>query len=261
MATASTAYGAEFFAQQTPSSEQAARGMLPLVMELLEPVSIVDVGCGSGAWLAQAAELGIHDYLGVDGHTPASALRIEAERFMSHDLTTALRLERRFDLVVCLEVAEHLPRGAADILVESLVRLGPAVLFSAAVPHQSGERHLNEQWPDYWVERFSAHDFVAVDAIRPRIWSDPSVAWWYRQNTLLFCEEQLVAREQGLRDARDATRDRQLTVVHPDLYGWMTHQRDVLAEEVARFPSLREVLAMLPRASRNSLMRRLLRKS
>ena len=182
---------------------------------------------------------------------------VVAQRFFRHDLSTPLRLDRRFDLVLSLEVAEHLPEDAAATFVESLTRLGPAVLFSAAVPDQSGERHLNEQWPDYWVERFAAHGLVAVDAVRPRIWHDASVAWWYRQNALLFCDQELLARVEPLRTAHEATRAGQLSVVHPVLYGWMAHQRDRLAEEVARQPSLRESLSLTSRAAGNAIGRRL----
>jgi SAM-dependent methyltransferase len=249
-------YGPEFFAEVDTTAEGSAQRILPLVVDPLAPRSVVDVGCGSGAWLVEAARLGIDDYLGVDGYTPTGSLRIPAERFLIHDLTVPLDLERRFDLVVCLEVAEHLPHTAADVLVESLARLGPAVLFSAAVPHQSGDNHVNEQWPEYWAQRFEANGFTVVDAIRPLIWRDPGVAWWYRQNTLLFCEAELIDRVPLLREARRATRDQQLSMVHPELHSWMARQRDELERELARQPSLREVLNMLPSSAANALKQR-----
>ena len=60
-------------------------------------------------------------------------------------------MNRKFDLVLSLEVAEHLPSECAEAFVESLVNLGPVILFSAAIPYQGGENHVNEQWPEYWV--------------------------------------------------------------------------------------------------------------
>jgi SAM-dependent methyltransferase len=252
-------YGADFFAHLEWSAESSAPRVMPVIVELLAPRSIVDVGCGLGTWLAAGAELGIDDYLGVDVHAPEPELQIPVERFARHDLSSPLRLDRRFDLVIALEVAEHLAPEAAEMFVDSLVGLGPAVLFSAAVPHQSGEEHLNERWPQYWVERFAARGLVAVDAIRPRIWDDDAVSWWYRQNTLLFCEPELIDRTPALRSARAATRERQLDLVHPLLYRWMVHQRDLLAEEVARRPALRELLRMLPRAGADAARRRLRR--
>lgn len=250
-------YGPSFFAGVDATARDAAEAVLPLVLDLLAPRSLVDVGCGPGTWLAEAERLGVQDYLGIDGYTPAEALRIAPERFRVHDLTTPLRLDRRFDLAICLEVAEHLEAAAADVLVESLVALAPAVLFSAAVPQQGGDHHVNEQWPDYWVERFAAHGLVAIDAIRPVVWDREEVPWWYRQNILLFCAPDQVERSPKLRAWRDSTRSRQLAVVHPVLHSWLVHQRDVLAEEVARQPSLREVLAMLRPAVGAAVRRRL----
>jgi SAM-dependent methyltransferase len=250
------AYDPSFFARIEASARQSAERVLPLVIDLVEPRSVVDVGCGSGAWLAEAERLGVDDYLGIDGFTPAEALNIPAERFMLRDLAEPLRLDRRFDLVVSLEVAEHLPPEAADVFVESLVSLGPVILFSAAVPEQSGDLHLNEQWPEYWAERFERHGLVAVDAVRPEVWADDEVAWWYRQNALVFAAPEAIERSARLGAARAATRERQLSVVHPILYRWMGHQRDLFAEEVGREPSFREVVRMLPASAAAALRRR-----
>jgi SAM-dependent methyltransferase len=252
-------YEPEFFSRHHAPAERSARRVLPLVIALLHPGSVVDVGCGSGAWLAEAARLGVDDYLGIDGHTPAGSLGIPTERFLTHDLATPLRLERRFDLVMCLEVGEHLEPDGAEVLVDSLVRLGPAVLFSAAVPHQGGDHHVNEQWPDYWAELFAARGFLAIDAIRPSIWRDDEVNWWYRQNVLLLCEGELVERHAALRDARAATRDEQLAVVHPHLHLSAASERNRLAEELARSPSLRELLRKLPPTAAAAARRRLTR--
>src|SRR4051812_7096911 len=163
--TVTATYGADFFSAIEPSSQAAAQRVLPLVFELVAPSSVVDVGCGAGVWLAEAGRLGVGDYLGVDGHTPAGSLRIDAGRFLRHDLATPLRLERRFDLVMCLEVAEHVEPQAADVLVDSLARLGPAVRVSAAVPQQSCQHHVYEPQPRYRAGRFSARRPGALDPV------------------------------------------------------------------------------------------------
>jgi hypothetical protein len=53
----------------------------------------------------------------------------------------------RFDLALCLEVAEHLPAAAGDSLVRRLASVGARILFSAAIPGQGGRNHVNEKWP------------------------------------------------------------------------------------------------------------------
>ena len=57
---------------------------------------------------------------------------------------------RRFDLALCLDVTEHLPRECADPLVTLLTSLAPVVAFSAAIPVQDSYNHVNCQWPAYW---------------------------------------------------------------------------------------------------------------
>lgn len=109
--------------------------MLPLIISAIQPRTAIDVGCGVGTWLAVLAESGVADVLGIDGdYVDRTLLQIAQERFLPRDLTLPIHLERRFDLVLCLEVAEHLPADSAPTLIDSLVSLGPVILFSAAIP-------------------------------------------------------------------------------------------------------------------------------
>jgi hypothetical protein len=115
--------------------------------------------------------------------------------------------------------------------VDCLTRLGQVVLFSAAIPHQGGTHHVNEQWPDYWAALFERHAYTVVDAIRPRIWNDPDVEWWYAQNTLLFVHRDSRARVSAPAGAGP------LAIVHPrsylDAVGW-TQRLLEAQEELAR---------------------------
>lgn len=141
-----TVYDERFFEELREGARSSARAVVPLVMRMLAPASVVDVGCGLGTWLAVFAENGISDFLGIDGsYVDPLRLEIPRGRFLPHDLSTPLRLDRRFDLAVSLEVAEHLPGSAAETCVGSLAELAPLVLFSAAIPFQGGTNHVNEQ--------------------------------------------------------------------------------------------------------------------
>src|SRR5512136_3024076 len=143
----SEAYDSAFYDRNRVTARAAAEAFFPILQELLGPKSVADVGCGTGTWIAVFRENGITDVVGFDG-SPVNRglLEIPPENFVSTDLETRLHADRRFDLVLCLEVAENLPPDRADVLVEGLVGLGPAVLFSSAVPHQGGHHHVNEQW-------------------------------------------------------------------------------------------------------------------
>lgn len=212
-------YTRDFFLEQDERARSSAEVVVPIVMEFLKPRSVVDVGCGSGRWLAVFAAHGVREILGVDSEAlPSDVLAVPSSAVLRRDLTYPLTLHRTFDLVVCLEVAEHIPPEAGERLVSSLTDLGPFVLFSAAIPHQGGTNHVNEQWPDYWARAFSNHGYVVVDCIRRRIWHDPAVAFWYAQNTLLFVEEAALVEQPTLRAEHELMGDSQLSIVHPQCY-------------------------------------------
>jgi SAM-dependent methyltransferase len=161
----------------------APRAVLPVIFERGMPSSVLDAGCGTGTWLRAAMELGVDDVVGLEGIViPPHELLIPERSVLVQDFTGDWGLPRQFDLVICLEVAEHLdPRHAAS-LIRGLTRHGDAILFSAACPGQGGQGHVNCQWPEYWQALFNENGFVCDDWLRPRIWNDDLVEYWYRQN-------------------------------------------------------------------------------
>ena len=248
-------YSSDFYAQQQEGSLRSARRVLPHLVELVGPRSIVDVGCGVGTWLAAARELGITDIAGIDGgYVDRRMLQIPEDRFFAHDLSRPFRLERTFDAALCLEVAEHLPESAAEPLVESIARLAPVVLFSAAIPRQGGEHHVNEQWQPWWAERFSRFGFVALDSIRQRVWHDRAVDWWYAQNMLLFVREDHLTGHPALATER-ARSTGMLSVVHPEGY-----LNSLAGADRLRPRGLREWVAAGPAIAAASLRRLLTRR-
>ncbi len=213
------AYSREFYEQQRDPSLRSAEVVVPLLLELIGPRSVVDVGCGTGTWLSVLLRHGITDVLGIDGdYVSPAQLLIPSALFQARDLCRPLVVERTFDLALCLEVAEHLPPEAAATIVGSLVRLAPVVVFSAAIPFQGGTGHLNEQWQDYWAEKFAAHDFVALDPLRARIWNDPRVHFPYAQNALMFVRRERLESHPGLQRWAPPACGFPASVVHPRMY-------------------------------------------
>lgn len=218
MPALSKSYSSAFYSGQVGGSTRSADIILPVLFALVHPQSILDVGCGTGTWLAAASEHGISDVMGVDGHWMSSiAKRIPSSRFKAIDLSLPFDLNRRFDLVMSLEVAEHLPETAAQTFVESLSRHGDVILFSAAVPQQGGTTHVNEQWPSYWIKQFADSGFSAFDCIRTQIWEEKFVDPWYAQNIFLFANQSGIARWPQLRSAAQLHQARPLQIVHPGL--------------------------------------------
>lgn len=212
-------YDSEFYLALREGARKSAAVIVPMILQYVQPRSVVDVGCGTGTWLSVFREHGISDILGIDGaDVSKEMLEIPERCFLTFDLTMPLRLDRPFDLVVSLEVAEHLPPACARTFVESLVGLGPVILFSAAIPLQGGTHHVNEQWPDYWAAHFERAGYVPVDPIRKRVWQSPEVDFWYIQNPLIFVRRELLGRYPILRQELENAAGPPLSLVHPRLY-------------------------------------------
>lgn len=208
-----------YYAELRNGSLRSAEAIVPLVLRFVPARSVVDVGCGQGAWLSVFRKLGVTDVHGVDGdYVDRTALLIPESQFQAADLSEPLRMERTFDLAMSVEVAEHLPAEAAAPFVESLTRLAPVVLFSAAIPLQGGTQHINEQWPEKWAALFKSHGYLAVDCIRKQVWQNGAVEWWYAQNTFLFVRADVLETNAALRSEFERTNPDQLSLVHPRNY-------------------------------------------
>lgn len=239
-------YDPVFYRELDQTGEPSARAIAPLLLELAPIASAVDLGCGDGGWLAALRAAGVEDVLGLDGPwVDAAVLKIPHDRFRRVDLDAPVACERRFDLALSLEVAEHLPASRAAGFVAELCALAPLVLFSAAIPGQGGVHHVNERWPAYWAELFAARGYRAVDCLRPAIWNDARIAWWYRQNLLLFVEAARLAASPAL--AALASPAPPLPLVHPERFAAALRQGD---------PGLGRWLRNGPKALRRSLRRR-----
>jgi hypothetical protein len=180
-------YSGAFYDYIDAGSTASARIVARKLLGEMRIDSLLDVGAGHGAWAAAWLAAGVRDVVAIDGdYVARDRLAIPPERFIPHDLSKAFALGRRFDLVQSLEVAEHLPEHLAGRFVDDLVAHGDIVLFSAAVPHQGGEHHVNEQPPEYWRRRFAVHGYDAYDWLRPQLRYERRVKRWYRFNTVIY---------------------------------------------------------------------------
>ncbi len=184
-------YADDFFAYQQVGALASARAIVPVVQQALGARSVLDLGCGAGAWVSAWLEAGLRDVTGVDGdYVDRERLMFDPISFRAADLSQPVRLGRLYSLAQCLEVAEHLDPDAAATLVDNLVAHAPIVLFSAAPPGQGGEHHVNERPYAYWRDLFEQRGYELFDYVRPRVAGLRQIECWYRYNTLLF-----VARE------------------------------------------------------------------
>ena len=183
--------------------------VFPIIQEKFNPVSLLDVGCGLGTWLQVAEKHGVLDYYGIDGiENSSESFYASKHKFSQYDLRQRWDLNRRFDIVFCLEVAEHLDENVSDVLVSCLVNHSDTIIFSAACPHQWGQGHVNCQWPEYWQKKFNQHGFVCHDSLRSIIWNRPFPEYWYKQN--IFVAQKNIERA--------GSEERLISMIHPDNY-------------------------------------------
>jgi hypothetical protein len=188
--------------------------MIAPILALLKPRSVVDLGTATGSWLAAAKSFGVETVHGIDGPwVPSEQRHISDSEFTPADFESSLPDLGLFDLAISTEVLEHITSHASERAVQWLCNSAPAVLFSAAIPHQGGTHHINEAWPSHWAGLFKRFGFEAYDIIRPIIWADDGLPYWYRQNLLLMASPE-TGDKLGLTPSDPAFLDR----VHPALY-------------------------------------------
>jgi SAM-dependent methyltransferase len=178
-------YKQEWYDEDMMLTVESACRVLPYVVERYKPKSVVDIGCGNGVWLQEMTNLGVTDIIGVD--EPQQRLAIDPSLFTTADFTRRFPpFPRVFDLALCLEVGEHLPETLAESFVDYLATLSRTIIFSAAIPGQAGHLHINCQWQGYWIEKFRRRSYRASAWLREEIWNDSRIAYFYRQNIVVF---------------------------------------------------------------------------
>jgi len=173
-------------------NRQSAEVVVPILLDKFDISSVVDVGCGIATWLAVWRDLGVVDYLGIDSeYVDINKLEIDKSYFQIANLENFEIPARKFDICVSLEVAEHLSESVANSFIEALTGLSDIVLFSSAIPGQTGQHHVNLQWPSYWADKFEQRGYRCCDFVRPIIKTNDKVDWWYQQNILVFLNDNI----------------------------------------------------------------------
>ena len=219
-------YDPSFFDWQAERAAQSARVVVPRLIELARPRSVVDLGCGTGAWLQVFREHGVEDVVGIDAaYIDREQLLIPAELFVAADLAAPPAFDRRFDLALTLEAAHCAPPDASETIVHALSTYAPVVYFASAVPNQGGGPGPTRRWPRYWSDLFAREELECYDVLRAELWEHPQVDWWYAQNGLIFARD-------GVLDGVEPTGP-PLPLVHPQLLAHVVEHGVEEPEEAA----------------------------
>jgi SAM-dependent methyltransferase len=183
-------YNVDFYTDALEGMSNSATVVLTYLYKHYQPKSIVDIGCGRGAWLAVAESLGTDKLKGFDGPwIKKEDLLSKKIDFVAVDFEMSMpEINDKYDLCISVEVAEHISETKAEDFVNILCKASYTVLFGAAIKDQMGVNHINEQWQSYWIDLFKSNGYECFDVLRPAIWDNRSVEWFYRQNLFLFVD-------------------------------------------------------------------------
>lgn len=190
----SETYSSEFFKMHEPWLAEY-ESIANLLVSKLDFATAIDLGCGNGYIIARFAELG-KEVAGVEGSTHAINFMPASVKSLVRigDLTVPFTFGY-FDLVVCLEVAEHIEPSGADTLLDNVCgHARQFVFFSAAEPGQCGYDHVNERSHEYWIDGFRKRSFRLLKEptheIRDALAHTLRSTWWFARNVLLLSRDQ-----------------------------------------------------------------------
>ncbi len=213
-------YDEEFYRYINAGSVRSAEVLVPALLKLLPQAvtSVLDVGCGAGAWLSVWKQQGCQ-VKGLDGsYVDTTSLLIDSSEFQAQDLQRDFELREKFDVAQCLEVAEHLPESASATLVTALCRHADIVLFSAAAPGQGGENHINEQPYAYWRDLFADKGYQMYDPLRGPLAGNTQVLPWYRYNTFVYVNSKTLPATHAALSSYKVAQSRRPADVSPAWY-------------------------------------------
>jgi len=182
--------GPEFFEKrQTAAWAKSYEAIAETLVAVFHCRTVLDVGCATGELLVALKALGVRAS-GVDAAPEARvyARPAAAELMRLGDATRKSSWTEcnGVDVIVCLEVAEHIPRRRGPLLIARLCQAGETIVFSAAPPGQGGSGHVNERPWAYWQNLFrrnGADEDVSCTALVRQQFEMRGALWWYAANT------------------------------------------------------------------------------
>ncbi|NET02000.1 MAG: class I SAM-dependent methyltransferase [Sphaerospermopsis sp. SIO1G1] len=168
---------------------QSAPVISDSIHQEFDPLTVIDVGCGTGALLMELQQRGITG-IGLEYSTAAlKYCQTRGLKVKKFDIESYQAIDDVADVCISTEVAEHLPATYANKYVDLLTKISDIVVMTAAPPGQGGTDHVNEQPNEYWIEKFQQRKFDFDSALTLKLrreWEAKNVFYWYYQNVMIF---------------------------------------------------------------------------
>lgn len=169
----------ELDAEERPFAER----LVNWLVGYLEPETVLDLGCGPGTYVEMFTELGVQ-CTGYDTDE-----RVAGKPNLKQE--SLFNVKECADLVLCMEVAEHIDSEFNDDIVEAMwwaLKPGGTLIWTAAAPGQGGVGHINCQTKDYWIKKLDGllrRDLETEEKLLSFITKGYHMGW-FAQNLLVY---------------------------------------------------------------------------
>jgi SAM-dependent methyltransferase len=199
-------------------------GIADHLVRELHPTSVLDAGCAIGMLVEQLRKRGV-DAFGVDISDYALSQMPDDVREHCWVGSLADPLPRRYDLITCIEVVEHMPANESRAAIANLCAASDRVLLSSS-PFDYGEpTHLNVQPPEQWSALMATHGFVRdldydasyltpwatlyvrVDKDVPELVRGYDRSWWRLRHEVFEVRSKVLELQERLSQAEEAVHD------------------------------------------------------
>lgn len=132
--------------------------------------SVLEIGSGGGWFTKKFMDYGV-EIFGVEGsdcgYNACLKKGLPESQMLKHDFRIPLKLDKKYDIVCCTEVAEHIEIPFSGTLIKTLVDNSDMVWFSSVAPGVIGipptYDHCNEQPEKFWINIFDFFNYGYIE--------------------------------------------------------------------------------------------------
>lgn len=133
-------------------------GIADRIVSDIQPGSVLDAGCAWGLLVEVLRQKGVEAY-GID-ISPYAIEKVHPDvKEFCWVGSVVEPFPQVYDLMVCIEVLEHMPKDESELAVKIICEHTQDVLFSSTPFDYREATHLNVQPPEYWAELFARSGF------------------------------------------------------------------------------------------------------
>jgi 2-polyprenyl-3-methyl-5-hydroxy-6-metoxy-1,4-benzoquinol methylase len=158
---------------------------------LYKPKAVADLGCGHGRYCAIFEAYGWPTVHGYEGTPDINKLGIYKD-IMFIDLTKRRVVGINYDLVICLEVGEHVPPQHEQAFLDNVSAFARKnLVISWAIPGQySASGHVNCRPHDYVIDQLAKRGLI-FDKKRTKFLRAYSRLKWFKTGVMVFARKEI----------------------------------------------------------------------